>query len=129
MTLSDWVQERRQRRQRRREAAQRRREVSNSGIYYCQLCGNRKAKLMSGGMLTQGAAFCSDACSSGFAGILFRRGGWEVIEDEVIGAGFGNSLSGFGTRKYCKWCGARIAFDATSCSECGGQQEKRTSPA
>lgn len=121
-------EEKRERARQFREARARRSEVEKDGIFYCQFCGKRNARLGSG-MVADDAAYCSKACGDLLARQMFNRdvtrGGGQVVS---IGGGFLGSLgSGIFEDKYCKWCGYRLGLDDRACPMCGGTQERRTS--
>jgi len=110
-----------------REARGRRSEVEKDGIFYCQFCGKRNARLGSG-MVADDAAYCSKACGDLLARQMFNRdvtrGDGQVV---TIGGGFFGSLgTGLFENKHCKWCGYTLHLDDRACPMCGGAQERRT---
>lgn len=133
-TFHNWRERMRKRAEEMREQARlvleakgRRSEVEKDGIFYCQFCGKRNARLGSG-MVADDAAYCSKSCGDLLAREMFNRdvirGGGQVVN---IGGSFFDSLgTGFFEKKHCKWCGDRIHLDAHACPMCGGAQERRT---
>jgi predicted nucleic acid-binding Zn ribbon protein len=113
-----------------KEARAKRSEVEKDGIFYCQFCGKREARLGSG-MVADDVAYCSQACGDLLARQMFNRdvtiGGGQVVN--VGGGALGRALGSLGTGifeiKHCKWCGYRLALDDSACSMCEGVQEKR----
>lgn len=110
-----------------REAKARRSTVERDGVFYCQFCGKKSAKLGSG-MVADDVAYCSESCGELLARKMFNRdatrGGSHIIN--MSSGALGSLGLGFIEHKHCKWCGETIDLDAPVCRMCKGAQERRT---